>query len=172
VLERRAAERLKIQAVVDLRFGEHSERVMAYDLSTDGCMLEADKAALHADADVALTFPNGVSASGRVVWTKHRNTGVQFAEPMPFSAVARIAKGRPRPEPKDRSSAQISNASEHDSTRGYALAQLDANPSSPIRGEDAAAASSLLSQQKIVSIFHGTASAVLIAYCAALWLYS
>src|SRR5688572_9358296 len=97
MLERRAAERLKIQAVVDLSVGERSARATAYDLSTDGCMLEAQKDLLEAGSDVALTFPNGFSASGKVVWTKHRNAGVQFAQRMPLSAVSRIAKDCARP---------------------------------------------------------------------------
>jgi hypothetical protein len=172
MLERRAAERLKIHAVVDLSVGERSERVMAYDLSTDGCMLQSDKALLHADDSVALIFPNGSSASGRVVWTKHRNAGVQFAEPMPLSAVARIAKDRPRPERVENSSAQFSSATGRPSARGYGFDQPDANPLSPTRGKGSTAATLLLPQQKIASVFQGAISAALIACCAVLLFYS
>jgi hypothetical protein len=172
VLERRAAERLKIEAVVDLSVGERSGRVMAYDLSTDGCMLQSDKALLHADARVELTFPNGSSASGRVVWTKHRNAGVQFAEPMPLSAVARIAKDRPRTDRTDKSSAQISVANVRPSARGYGVEQPDATPLSPPGERGSTAATLLLPQQKIASIFQGAASVALIACCGVLLYYS
>jgi hypothetical protein len=171
MLERRAAERLKIQAVVDLSVGERLERVMAYDLSTDGCMLQADNAILHADDSVALSFPDGSSALGRVVWTKHRNAGVQFAEPMPLSAVARLAKDRPRPERTETSSAQISSANGYSSAYGHDSDQ-HANPISPPWGRGSTAAALLLPQQKTASVFQGAISVALIACCAVLLFYS
>ena len=171
MVERRAAERLQVQAVVDLSVGYRSERVVAYDLSTDGCMIEASAGLLQAGASIALTFSNGISASGRVVWTKHLNAGVQFAERMPLSAVSRIAKDCARPSQPEKISAQTAGASWNPSARGYSFDQLLAKPSSPTGRRDYSTAISPLAHQKITSIFQNAVSLGLIAYCAVLLLH-
>ena len=165
MLERRAAERLKIQAVVDLSVGERSARAMAYDLSTDGCMLEAEKILLEAGSTVALAFRNGISASGKVVWTKHRNAGVQFAEAMPIAAVSRMADDCARPSPPGGISAQTA---EHAPVSGRAFDQPLANASSPAGTSGYTAAASPLAPQKIASFFQDAVSVALIGYCALL----
>ena len=77
-MERRAVERTKARVLVACRVNGRSELAETYDISTDGCMLEASNGYCEPGDEIELTF--GLTLlRGRVVWVKHRNAGVQFA---------------------------------------------------------------------------------------------
>jgi hypothetical protein len=90
--DRRAAERIQIVAAVECSSGGQREIATAYDISTDGCLLQASLGLL-ADGDcVRLRFGHGQTAEGHVAWTRNRNAGVQFAVPLSRAAVATIVR--------------------------------------------------------------------------------
>ena len=61
------------------RVRARTELALTYDISTDGCMLQASRGFCQTGDMVELTI-GGHLFRGRVVWTKHRNAGVQFAQ--------------------------------------------------------------------------------------------
>jgi hypothetical protein len=88
--ERRSAERLSIAAAVSCSMPGRSLDAIAYDLSTDGCMIEVSNASLKAGDPVVLCFPGQLSIEGRVAWAKYRNAGVQFSGQLDQQVVERI----------------------------------------------------------------------------------
>jgi len=154
MLERRVAERFRIEAAVEFSVFDRSETAIAYDLSTDGCMLEASNGVVEAGDAVALTFPNGISAEGTIIWTKHRNAGVQFASGMSPVAVERIARDC---APLGLSG-EIPTHSARESWRA------------PARERKHAAAAPPEDREKLVYILHYAFSVTIVAYSAVLLL--
>ena len=90
--DRRAAERIQIVAAVECTAGGQREIATAYDISTDGCLLQTSLGLLEEGDRVCVRFGHGQSAEGSVMWTCYRNAGVQFATPLPSAAVAGIVR--------------------------------------------------------------------------------
>lgn len=77
------------------RVRNRTELALTYDISTDGCMLQATNGFCDAGDPVELILC-GVALRGQVVWVKHRNAGVQFAERTAEKTIAAIlAAGEP-----------------------------------------------------------------------------
>lgn len=90
--ERRSVERLAIEAAVKCSMHDRSLDAIAYDVSTDGCMIEVSNASPKAGDPIMLCFPGQLSIEGKVVWAKYRNAGVQFSEQMDGQVVGRIVR--------------------------------------------------------------------------------
>lgn len=90
--ERRSAERLEIHAAVTCTVGVRSLDGVAYDLSTDGCMIEVASAAPRAGDPIVLCFRGQLSIEGKVVWAKHRNAGIRFSGQLDRLIVNRMVK--------------------------------------------------------------------------------
>ena len=98
--ERRSTERLEVQAAITCKVRARSLNGVAYDFSTDGCMIEVASVPPKAGDPIVLCFPGQVSIEGKVVWVRHRNAGIQFAEQLDRLMVRRIVEihGRRRCE--------------------------------------------------------------------------
>ena len=109
--DRRAAERIQIVAAVECTAGGQREIATAYDISTDGCLLQTSLGLLEEGDRVCVRFGHGQSAEGRVMWTRYRNAGVQFATPLPSAALpascAAAPSGRVRRKPPSFQSAIV-----------------------------------------------------------------
>ena len=93
-MERRAVERIKSEIAVLCRSRGRIEPALTYDISTDGCMLEASNGFCEAGDAIELSF-RAATLRGRVVWVKHRNAGVQFDGRAPAERIVQIlAEGR------------------------------------------------------------------------------
>jgi hypothetical protein len=90
-VERRKTTRFTSRVAISCSSGQRRESAIAYDLSTDGCLLQTSAAFVHPGDVVRLNVPGEKTLSGRVVWTKNRNAGVQFDTPLSRSSVARLA---------------------------------------------------------------------------------
>jgi hypothetical protein len=91
-MERRAVERTKAEIAVSCRIRDRIEQTLTYDISSDGCMLEASNGFCEAGDEIELRF-SAATLRGRVVWVKHRNAGVQFDSRAPAEKVAQILAG-------------------------------------------------------------------------------
>jgi hypothetical protein len=161
MLERRSAERFQILAAVSCSVAGRSEQAVAYDLSSDGCMIEAPRGFCQPGDDIALTFPGIASATGKVIWTKHRNAGLQFTTPITSAQVADICRKCASPAPACENGAHNQTAAELRSayrlrSEPYSSAQL--------------IAPEVASRQKLTLFQAGSLFAGLILYCAFLLL--
>ncbi len=89
-MERRSAERIKAALPVVCRVRGSLSYGLTYDISTDGCMLQACDGLVSSGEDVQLSFADLTNVAATVVWTKHRNAGVRFNTPLPQSAIAQL----------------------------------------------------------------------------------
>ena len=80
--ERRKVARQRIVAEVDYRSGWKSERTFAYDLSTNGCMIETSPGYVEPGDAVLVRFTERVAVEGKVIWQERRNAGIEFTEPV------------------------------------------------------------------------------------------
>ena len=90
--ERRSVERLEIKAPVICRVRGRSQDAFAYDISTDGCMIEVTKTSLKQGEPITMAFPDQTHTVGQVVWVKHRNAGIRFSEPLDRLVVGQIVR--------------------------------------------------------------------------------
>lgn len=169
MVERRAAERLRIEAAVEFSVRGRTEPAIAYDLSIDGCMIEASNGIVEAGDTVALAFPNGISAEGNIVWTRHRNAGVQFTPGMPLAAVERIATDCAPPGP-GHISAHSARESWRAPARRHGSKPPHADSRRPARKSKHAAAAAPEHREKLVYILHYAFSVTIVAYSAVLLL--
>jgi hypothetical protein len=86
-VERRKATRFKIDSPARLRAHGRTDVVSAYDLSRDGCLLQAAQSSLSVGHRVSVVFRGHRPIEGTIIWTKHRNAGVQFLEPLSWPRV-------------------------------------------------------------------------------------
>ena len=169
MVERRATERFRIEAPVEVSVRGRSESVIAYDLSIDGCMIEASSGSVEAGDAIALAVPKGISAEGTIVWTKHRNAGVRFAAGMRLVAVERIAKACAPPGPSGGLSARSARERWRASACGHGFQQPRADSwRSTLNGIYAAAAAPE-DRKKLAYILHYAFSVTMVA-CAAVLL--
>lgn len=85
-------ERRANRVVADLKLHAQLEvanvRVGVYDLSMDGCSIEAEAIDFPSGgALITLQFSSDVAIDGTLVWVAGRNGGVRFSEPLPGSLV-------------------------------------------------------------------------------------
>ena len=85
-------ERRAKRVVVDLKLDAQVEgaivRVHVYDLSMDGCSIEAESTDFPSSgASITLKFSNDVGVEGTLEWVRRRNGGVRFKEPLLGSLV-------------------------------------------------------------------------------------
>ncbi len=80
--ERRKVERQRLAAQVDYRSGWKSDHAVAYDLSTNGCMLESSAGFVEPGDTILIRFTSRISVEGKVIWQERRNAGIQFVEPV------------------------------------------------------------------------------------------
>lgn len=87
--------------------GSHSSRGLAYNISTDGCMIEGpDADAFEGDA-ISLSLPNLPRINGKVVWRHDRYAGIQFNTQLGATTVSGLGFKEPelrfnQSVPKDR----------------------------------------------------------------------
>ena len=169
LVERRAAERLRIYAAIEISVRGCPAPAIAYDLSIDGCMIEASNGIVEAGDTIVLAFPNGISAEGTIVWTKHRNAGVRFAAGMRLVAVERIAKACAPPGPSGGLSARSARERWRAPACGHGFQQPRADSwRSTLNGIYAAAAAPE-DRKKLAYILHYAFSITMVA-CAAVLL--
>jgi hypothetical protein len=92
-VDRRGAQRLPAAIELRLALGDHWESAVAYDISTDGCLIEAHSGLLVPGDTIQIEFPGMRLVCAQAVWTKHRNAGLQFGTPLPHGAVLKLAQG-------------------------------------------------------------------------------
>ena len=92
-VDRRGAQRLPAAIELRLALGHHRESAVAYDISTDGCLIEAHSGLLIPGDTILIEFPGMRPVCAQAVWTKHRNAGLQFDTPLPHSTVLKLAQG-------------------------------------------------------------------------------
>ena len=80
--ERRKVERQHVVAQVDYRSGWKSDQAVAYDLSTNGCMLESSAGFVEPGDNILIRFTSRIAVEGKVIWQERRNAGIEFAEPV------------------------------------------------------------------------------------------
>jgi hypothetical protein len=91
-VDQRASERFVVDLTAEGTLAGRSVRVCVYDLSMDGCMVEAQAPPLPEQGQaIELTFPDGFNVSGKLAWTMGKNAGVQFASRLNETEVARRA---------------------------------------------------------------------------------
>ena len=95
-MERRAVQRTRAAALVECRVRGRSELAETYDISTDGCMLQASNGFCDAGDEIELAV-GGALLRGTVVWVKHRNAGVQFAGRVSADTLAAIVAADEQP---------------------------------------------------------------------------
>ena len=86
-VERRKVERTEVVASVDCEAHGRSERAIAFDLSTNGCLLQCSLTFLDVGDAVGLRFPGGLVRQGEVRWRQELNTGVRFSGSFPAAAI-------------------------------------------------------------------------------------
>ena len=89
-MERRLDPRAEIVARVECRVGARSETVIAYDLSSDGCLLQCPLGFVEPGDEIDMRFQQGVLVQGRIIWRKNLNAGVLFASQVPRSLIAAL----------------------------------------------------------------------------------
>jgi hypothetical protein len=100
-MDERSATRVVVDLELNAAVEGHQSRVLAYDLSVDGCMMGL----LEGPAPVSgtacdLSLPDGTLLRGTVAWSVGTQCGVQFAEPI-HEAVVRHLGFKPSPQPTD-----------------------------------------------------------------------
>jgi hypothetical protein len=88
-------ERASCRTVVDLEIDASVDglplRLMVYDLSMDGCMVDTRGASLTAgDAPITLHFPQEVVITGTIAWSRGRVGGVRFDSPLHQAVVEHL----------------------------------------------------------------------------------
>lgn len=81
-MKSRASERVVADREVTCRFGGRKSIVLMYDLSVDGCMIDATDLEVTAGDPILLDLLDERSTSGEVVWQKAGCAGIRFAEPL------------------------------------------------------------------------------------------
>ena len=82
-MDERAYKRVVVDLEVAASVGTRSMRAMIYDLSVDGCLIEATDETLPAvTSAINLYIPNVNVTRGTLVWTRGNFGGVKFAEHM------------------------------------------------------------------------------------------
>ena len=89
--ERRKVGRQKLTVEVDYRSGWKSDRAVAYDLSTRGCMLHSTRGFVEPGDMSLVRFTDRVVAEGKVIWQQNRTAGIEFAEPVHPLIVAHLS---------------------------------------------------------------------------------
>jgi hypothetical protein len=91
-MERRRSVRMPIVSAARCSVGARAEDVTAYDISTDGCLIESSNGFVVVGDTVSIHFAGEAPFEGTVIWRKHRNAGVEFAEPLARTVVERIVQ--------------------------------------------------------------------------------
>ena len=78
----RASERFVTDREVSCRFAGRKAIVLMYDLSVDGCMIDAADLEVTAGDPIVLDLLDERSTSGEIVWEKAGCAGVRFTEPL------------------------------------------------------------------------------------------
>jgi hypothetical protein len=90
-MDERASGRVVIDSEVEAVVGTAAFRVLLYDLSTDGCMIDTGGAPLpEAGAAIDLALPLAGAKKGHLVWTRGRFGGVRFLDRLPEAIVLHL----------------------------------------------------------------------------------
>jgi len=89
-MERRLEPRAEIVGRVECRVGARTETAIAYDLSSDGCLLQCPLGFIAPGDEIEMRFPQGVLVRGRIIWRKNLNAGVLFSSQVPRSLIASL----------------------------------------------------------------------------------
>lgn len=79
-MERRAVKRVQTQAMVECLSGGRRQPATVYNLSTDGCMIEAPRGFLESGDGIMLHFSNRLAVEGQVAWRDGGQAGVHFLD--------------------------------------------------------------------------------------------
>jgi hypothetical protein len=79
-VERRSTPRAEIISILDCQCDRSSDRAVAYDVSSGGCLLQCADGFVRPGDALAMRWPGGRIMCGTVVWTKALNVGVRFDE--------------------------------------------------------------------------------------------
>lgn len=100
-MDERSYKRVEVDLDVAASVGTRSMRAMIYDLSMDGCLIEACDGPLPAESSaIDLHILDGQVTRGTLVWTKGNFGGVKFAELMHEAWVQHLGL-RPRTQMND-----------------------------------------------------------------------
>ncbi|AKH43094.1 hypothetical protein FHS61_001206 [Altererythrobacter atlanticus] len=89
-MDERTSKRVVVDVEVEARIDERPCRIFVTDLSTGGCMIEAEDADLVPGDRVMLHFERLVDIGGRIVWLREGVGGVQFHLPLHAAVVERL----------------------------------------------------------------------------------
>jgi hypothetical protein len=83
-MDERATKRVAVDLALEAGLEGVSLRVQVYDLSMDGCSIEAEAIDLpEPGSPITLRFADDCNLAGTLTWVKTRNGGVQFVERLP-----------------------------------------------------------------------------------------
>lgn len=98
-MDERGNKRVVVDLELDARVGSRVTRVLVYDLSIDGCMIESRAGQLPgAGGAVELPSPDAGVTAGTLAWAQGRCGGVLFTNRLHESLVDRIGF-KPAAEP-------------------------------------------------------------------------
>ena len=99
-MDQRASERYVVDLELKGTLEARKLRACVYDLSMDGCMIEAEGTPLpERGQSLQLIFPQGIKVAGTLAWASNRNAGVQFSQRLNAAVVADLAF---KPDPQRR----------------------------------------------------------------------
>jgi len=95
-MDERASKRVIVDLEVEGILNHRSLQVWVYDLSANGCMLQAAGDPLPAEGQpIRLVFPGRRTVSGKLAWANGNVSGVQFTDALDEGVVAQLGF-RPR----------------------------------------------------------------------------
>jgi hypothetical protein len=97
-MDDRCNKRVVVDLELDARVGSQVTRVLVYDLSVDGCMIEAKAGPLPGKGGaIELPLPHAGVTEGTLAWAQGRYGGVLFADRL-HAAVVDYLGFRPTPD--------------------------------------------------------------------------
>ncbi len=118
-MDERASKRVAVDKEIECRVGGRSARVLLYNLSVGGCMIETSNGLVSEGDWASLKLSDTILAGGVVIWQIGRNAGIRFEQALHGAIVEflgfkpsiqsfdhawpRDRFGRPLPELKTRS---------------------------------------------------------------------
>lgn len=89
-MDERHHERFVVDKEVECFVDERRHKVILYDLSSGGCMIEVPQASLSGGAFIHLRLNTFIEVSGQVVWMARGNAGVRFSQFLHEAAVRHL----------------------------------------------------------------------------------
>lgn len=86
-MERRSKYRALTNVVIRCRVPASPEQATIQNMTTDGCMISTLNRSLQRGATILLHLTDSCHATGRVVWTDGKSTGIKLETRVPSSVV-------------------------------------------------------------------------------------